>query len=379
MNDSLPAVLIVDDTAANRRLYEVVLRSTAATLVQAASAEEALARCAERDYALILLDVHLGGASGFDLARQLRESALQVDAPILFVSAVYTHDADIFKGYQLGAVDYILSPVVPQILRAKAEVFIALHRLRQQAQAQAAAMEQAFSELHQAHQDLERFSYSLSHDLRTPLGHMLGFGQLLQQRHGAALDAQGREWLRHMLDAGQRMTTIIDDMLLLAQLSHHELQRGDVDLSAMATELATALAAGQPQRRVRWEIAPGLHALGDERLLRLALSNLLSNAFKYSGGQAEAVIGLHRVDEAATFCISDNGAGFDAAAAGDRVFQPFQRFHDSGFEGSGVGLSVVHQVVSKHGGKVWAESAPGQGARFFFTLPRPAAAPEPAA
>jgi hypothetical protein len=85
------------------------------------------------------------------------------------------------------------------------------------------------------------------------------------------------------------------------------------------------------------------------------------------------------VDEAATFCISDNGAGFDAAAAGDRVFQPFQRFHGSGFEGSGVGLSVVHQVVSKHGGKVWAESAPGQGARFFFTLPRPGVAQEPAA
>lgn len=378
MSDTQPAVLIVDDTAANRRLYEVVLRSTGAMLVQAASAEEAMARCTERDYAVVLLDVHLGEASGFDVARQLRASALQPQAPIVFVSAVFTHDADIFKGYQLGAVDYILSPVVPQILRAKVEGFLALYRLRQQAQAQAAAIERAYEELHQAHADLERFSYSLSHDLRTPLGHMLGFGQLLQQRQAAALDEQGRGWLQHMMDAGQRMTGIIDDMLVLARLSHQELQRADVDLSAMAAELAALLSAAQPQRQVRWDIAPGLHAQGDARLLRLALANLLSNAFKYSAGQPEAVIGVQRLEEASTFCVSDNGAGFDATAAGTRLFQPFQRFHDNRFEGSGVGLSVVQQVVRKHGGVVWAESTPGQGARFYFTLPAPGSDAEPA-
>jgi signal transduction histidine kinase len=275
-------------------------------------------------------------------------------------------------------VDYILSPVVPQILRAKVEGFLALYRLRQQAQAQAAAIERAYGELHQAHADLERFSYSLSHDLRTPLGHMLGFGQLLQQRHAAALDEQGRTWLQHMMDAAQRMTGIIDDMLVLARLSHQELERSDVDLSAMAAELAVSLSAGQPQRQLRWDIAPGLRAQCDARLLRLALANLLSNAFKYSAGQAQAVIGLQRVDDVPTFCVSDNGAGFDAAAAGERLFQPFQRFHDSRFEGSGVGLSVVEQVVRKHGGRVWAESAPGQGARFFFTLPVPEGGMEPA-
>ncbi|MDZ5455822.1 sensor histidine kinase [Azohydromonas lata] len=378
MSDTPPAVLIVDDTAANRRLYEVVLRGTGAMLVHAASAEEAMRRCAEQDYAVILLDVHLGEASGFDVARQLRESALQVQAPIVFISAVFTHDSDVFKGYQLGAVDYILSPVVPQILRAKVEGFLALYRLRQQAQAQAAAIERAYDELHQAHADLERFSYSLSHDLRTPLGHMLGFGQLLQQRQASALDEQGRAWLQHMMDAGQRMTGIIDDMLVLARLSHQELQRADVDLSAIAAELAASLSAGQPQRQVRWEIAPGLRAHCDARLLRLALANLLSNAFKYSAGQPQAVIELQRVDDVPTFCVSDNGAGFDAVAAGTRLFQPFQRFHDRRFEGSGVGLSVVHQVVRRHGGSVRAESAPGQGARFFFTLPAPAGGTEPA-
>ncbi|NML16497.1 sensor histidine kinase [Azohydromonas caseinilytica] len=369
MTETPSAVLIVDDTAANRRLYEVSLRGMSVETVPAGSAEEALARCAEREFALILLDVHLGATSGFDLARQLREATPPVLTPIVFVSAVYTHDADIFKGYQLGAVDYILSPVVPQILRAKVRVFVDLHRLHRQARAQARAVEQAYAELHEAHRDLERFSFSVSHDLRTPLGHILGFGQLLQQRCGPVLDEQGQAWLRQLLDAGRNMTVLIDDMLLLARLSHEELHLADVDVSALAAELAASLAAGQPQRRVRWDIAPGLRARCDARLLRLALSNLLSNALKYSALQPEAVIGLHQVDAVPTFRVSDNGAGFDVVAAGERLFQPFQRFHGQQFEGSGVGLSVVQQVVHKHGGRLWAESAPGQGARFFFTLP----------
>lgn len=374
-----PPVLVVDDTAANRRLYELMLRDTGVSLLQAGNADEALALAAGQDLALVLLDVHLGADSGFDVARRLREARPPVLAPIVFVSAVYTHDADVFKGYQLGAVDYILSPVVPQILRAKVEGFVAQHRLRRQAQAQAAAVEQAYAQLQQAHLDLERFSFSVSHDLRTPLSHILGFAQLLQQRGAGTLDAQGRDWLRRIVEAGRRMNRLIDDLLLLARLSRQPLQPARVDLTALAGDVVATLAGAGPQRRVRWDIAPGLHAWGDEGLLRLALTNLLSNACKYSAGRDEAVIALQRVDDAPTFCVSDNGDGFDVAAAGPRLFQPFQRFHqDARFEGHGVGLSVVQQVVLRHGGRVWAESAPGQGARFYFSLPLQPLSQEPA-
>ena len=179
MTETFPSILIVDDDGTNRRVFRAVLKDIGAELHVAASGEEALAACAKREFAMVLLDVHLADMSGFDVARRLREAVPAVTAPILFVSAVYTDEADAFRAYDLGAVDYLMSPVVPSILRAKAMVFLRMFRMHQEAIDQRVAIEAAFRELRSAHVELEQFTHSASHDLRTPIANISGMAQLL--------------------------------------------------------------------------------------------------------------------------------------------------------------------------------------------------------
>ncbi len=372
-----PAILIVDDNAANRRLYQATLADLGARLVMAGAGEEAIERCAEHPYAMILLDVHLSGMSGFQVAQAIRDRCAAHEAPIVFVSAVYVHEEDAYRGYRLGAVDYILSPVVPEILRAKAAVFIRLFRMRAEAQVQARAVEKAYRELRTAHAEMEGFSYSVSHDLRTPLGQIAGFADLMQLGHAGELSAKAREYVGYIQGAAQRMNALIDDMLLLGNMSRTEMQVQPVDLSHLAQSL---LGEMQSDPHASSHVQPGLLANGDPRLLRVALSNLLSNALKYSAGVPRPFIefGARDGEDGPVFYVRDNGAGFDLASAGERLFRPFQRFHsDARFQGHGVGLAIVQRVVEKHGGRLWAESAPGQGACFFFTLARLSSRPAP--
>ncbi|MBX3618482.1 MAG: response regulator [Rhizobacter sp.] len=375
-----PAILIVDDNPANRRLYQATLGELGAELYMAGSGEEALARCGERPYAMILLDVHLSGMSGFEVAQSIREQCSGLDAPIVFVSAVYVHERDTYRGYRLGAVDYILSPVVPEILRAKAAVFIRLHRMRLEAQQQAEAIERAYRDLRTVHAEMEGFSYSVSHDLRTPLGQIAGFADLMQMGHAGELTEKSREYLGYIQGAAQRMNALIDDMLLLGNMTRTEMQVQGVDLSHLAETELKSLAEARPHANAHVHVQTGLHARGDQRLLRVALANLLSNAWKYSAGVARPFVEFGCVDGEAgpTFFVRDNGAGFDVRAAGERLFRPFQRFHsDAAFPGNGVGLAIVQRVIDKHGGRLWAESAPGRGATFFFTLGRLSSMPMP--
>ena len=381
MSGEVPALLIVDDQETNQRLYRAALKDIGAEVLSAATGEEALRLCAERSFAMILLDVHLAGMNGFEVALRLRQAGLAEATPIVFVSAVYVHEANAFRAYRLGAVDYILSPVVPQILRAKAAVFLRMDRMRRDAEAQARAMEQAYRELRSAHAELEHFSDSVSHDLRTPLGQIVAFARLLQARSGAQLDDRGRECLDHLIQAADHMNTLIDDLLDLARMTRSELRGEPVDLSAMARQIAQALNEAAFDHPVQWSVEEGLQVQGDPRLLRAALTNLLGNAWKYGAGQPrpEVVFGRLERDGVPVYFVRDNGAGFDVEAAGDRLFRPFQRFHSQRqFPGTGVGLAIVQRVVMKHGGEIWAESAPGQGASFYFTLPPlpgPGAAP----
>lgn len=381
-----PAILIVDDNPANRRLYQATLGDLGAEIYSAATGEEALARCGERHYAMILLDVHLSGMNGFEVAQAIRDKQGDkqsdknegLDAPIVFISAMYVHASDTYRGYRLGAVDYILSPVVPEILRAKAAVFIRLHRMRMEAQQQAQMVEKAYRELRTVHAEMEGFSYSVSHDLRTPLGQVAGFADLLQMGHAGELSEKAREYVGHIQGAAQRMHSLIDDMLLLANMTRAEMQVQPVDLSHIAQTVLDELMAAKPRPGAECHVQKALHAQGDPRLLRVALSNLLSNAWKYSAGVPRPCVEFGQMEGAdgSVFYVRDNGAGFDARAAGERLFHPFQRFHSgSAFQGNGVGLAIVQRVFEKHGGRIWAESAPGRGACFFFTLGRVSSMP----
>ncbi|MBP6901110.1 MAG: hypothetical protein KBC73_13535 [Burkholderiaceae bacterium] len=214
------------------------------------------------------------------------------------------------------------------------------------------------------------FSYSISHDLRAPIRVVEGFGRILKEDYGAQLDRIGNDHLDRVMSAAARMNHMIDALLALSKLSTQPLARQPVNLSQLAGWVVDELRRHQPERQVSVLIAAGLTTVGDPTLLRLALENLLGNAWKYSAKNPAAEIVFERAEQAGrpVFVVRDNGAGFDMRFA-DRLFGVFQRLHSaSDFAGHGVGLASVRRIIRRHGGEIWAESEVGQGARFYFTL-----------
>jgi signal transduction histidine kinase len=227
------------------------------------------------------------------------------------------------------------------------------------------------AELQAANRELEAFSYSVAHDLRGPLDMIGNTGYLLRNTDLSKFDAQTRELLQMLPRTTARMSALIDDLLNLSRAKSAQLHRNPIDLSAMAAAIMEDLAAGEPGRRVEVVIAPRVNAIADQGLMRVALYNLLCNAWKYTSNTTSARIefGSREEGQATIFFVRDNGAGFDPREQ-DRLFQPFQRLHaQSEFSGTGIGLATVHRIIHRHGGKIWAEARPGQGAAFFFTLP----------
>jgi signal transduction histidine kinase len=225
-------------------------------------------------------------------------------------------------------------------------------------------------ELRAANKELEAFSYSVSHDLRTPLRSIDGFSQALLEDYADKLDATAREHLQRVRRAAQRMAALIDDMLNLSRVTRCELHREKLDLSAMAKSIATELQEAEPGRRVEFVIESGLTAVGDPQLLRAAMENLLRNSWKYTSGHPAARIEFGRGGEKEKhyLFVRDDGAGFDPRYA-DRLFGAFQRLHTAKeFPGTGVGLATVQRIIRRHGGEIWAEGAVEKGATFYFTL-----------
>ena len=224
--------------------------------------------------------------------------------------------------------------------------------------------------LEAANKELEAFSYSVSHDLRAPLRSINGFSQALLDDCSDELGESGRHYLHRVKASSERMAELIDDLLQLSRITRSEMKREHVDLSAIAGSIAAAAQRSQPERQVQFDIAEGLADQGDGRLLLVVLENLLSNSWKFTAKQPQGQIefGSEWFDGVPAYFVRDNGAGFDMAYSG-KLFGAFQRLHPvSEFEGTGVGLAIVQRVIHRHGGEVWAESAVGQGATFYFTL-----------
>jgi PAS domain S-box-containing protein len=223
-------------------------------------------------------------------------------------------------------------------------------------------------ELTMANRELERFAYSVSHDLRAPLRAIDGFSRMLAERYGARLDEDGREYLARVRAAAGRMGELIDSLLKMARLSRGDLRLRELDLTRIATDAAGELRASDPDRKVTVDIAPGLHAVGDPGLARSMLQNLIDNAWKFTRQRDDARIEVGRTD-AGEFFVRDNGAGFDPDFIG-KLFRPFQRLHSqTDFSGHGIGLASVKRIVERHGGSIRAEGRTGEGATFYFTLP----------
>ena len=227
--------------------------------------------------------------------------------------------------------------------------------------------------IHQAeatNKELEAFSYSVSHDLRSPLHGIDGWSHVLLEEYGGQLDAQGQDYLRMIRSEVARMNGLIKALLDLARVSRNEMHLETVDLSALCRELERELRAAEPERQVELLIAPGLTVRGDGALLRAALQNLLGNAWKFTRDRkpARITVGLQAQADQNVYFVRDNGAGFDMAFS-SKLFAPFQRLHSQKeFAGTGIGLATVQRIIHRHGGTVWAEGAVNQGATFYFTL-----------
>lgn len=228
------------------------------------------------------------------------------------------------------------------------------------------------NQLAYANRELESFSYSAAHDLKAPIRAIKGFSDIIMEDYRDTLDRGAQELLCRIINSSEKMDKLIDDMLNLSKVASMQINFQEVDLSGIAHSVIDDLKAKEPQRKVEVRVKEGLKARADAVLMKIALTNLLGNAWKFSSKKeiSEIWFGSKNVDGSLVFFVKDNGSGFDMAEA-SRLFEPFRRLHsDKEFSGTGIGLSIVNRIIIRHGGKIWAEAEVNKGAVFYFTLSR---------
>jgi signal transduction histidine kinase len=340
------------------------------------SAEDAIESARELRPDLVLMDVRLTGAmDGIDAAERIRQTR---DIPIIYLTA-HSDRETTRRAKTTQPFGYLVKPFKPPELRCAIEIAIhkhetAAHLQRLNDELEHRVVEQTL-QLEHVNKELESFSHSVAHDLRAPLRGIDGFSRALIEDHADHLGPEGMDQLRRVRGAAHRMTQLIDDLLRLSRIGESDVSLGTVDLSRLARIVAVELHRARPDRQLVLDIQDGVTVEGDAHLLRILLDHLIGNAWKFTAKVAQAKIEFGCVadaDEQARgkrVCfVRDNGLGFDMRYA-DKLFCAFQRLHPSSeFEGTGVGLAIVQRIVHRHGGRVWANSAVGKGATFYFAL-----------
>lgn len=404
-------VLVVDDDDTLAKYIVALLRRRGYRVSRAASAEAGLALIAAEVPHLVLLDHFLPDMSGEDMLEALRAAPRTEHLPVIYLTTDGSRRR-FRKSMTGGADDFLAKPFKPRELTDAIEVQLRRHFRRMAALAGAPAsdedeiarMAEALSQLESKlalatrerwraqlearmisaaadhrlaertarlesdNAQLKAYDYSVAHELKRPLSGILGYAEVLLQHHGAELGEDCLKLLEKIERQGRRMNDFIDGLLDLTGAGRPTLARAEVDVSALAAEVARELAGGDPAP-VEVRIAPGLNAAADPVLARVVMENLLANAFKYGAQSNAPVIEVAAGPRSGEIVVADNGCGFDAALADD-LFQPFRRLHErDGHDGLGIGLATVKRIVARHGGIVRAEAAPGRGATFYFTLP----------
>ena len=385
-------ILIVDDIEANLEAIESLLIPLNQIITRAKSGKEALQAILNNEFALILMDIQMPEINGFETAELIRGRIKSRLIPIIFVTA-YRLDAEyIFLGYSTGAVDYILKPINPEILLAKVKVFIELYQqnaiLKKQTESLEAInkvleseiterkkIEEKNSELtlgmKERNTELEAFSYSVSHDLRTPLRALNSFSSLLYKKYADAFDPEGKKYLDAIMTNAQRMNKLIEDLLAFSMVTRTELKKRKFNMNEIVQRAVDEIKSQETKKEEIVKINDLPNTLADDNLMYQVWINLISNAFKYSNKKAtpKIEIGAYPQGDNIVYYIQDNGVGFDMAYS-DKLFTVFQRLHESeDFEGTGAGLAIVKVIIDKHLGSIWAESKVNEGARFMFSLP----------
>jgi signal transduction histidine kinase len=371
-------ILLVDDRPDKLLALEAVLSGLGQNLIRANSGKEALRHLLDKEFAVILLDVSMPVMDGFETAAMIRRRPSSEHTPIIFVTSMSDSENHVSKGYSLGAVDYILSPIVPEILRAKVSVFVELYKKTGQIKQLNGELQQRVAELTDLNNELEAFNYSISHDLRAPLRSMQGFARVLLDDPDSQLSEDGKECARRIVRSGQYMDKLMYDLLHFSRLGRAPLEAAPVRLESVVNEVLMHLEQSIQAGKARVEL--GLLravAVAHRSTLNMVLANLIENAMKFTDPARPPVVRVWSEEKSdlVRLFVADNGIGIDPDHH-EKIFGLFERLHDSStYPGTGVGLAIVRKGVERMGGRVGVKSKTGEGSEFWLELPL--ANPEP--
>lgn len=406
-------VLVIDDDPNNLAIVTGFLEECNFTILVADDGESGLERAEYAHPDIILLDIMMPGIDGYETCRRLKESAVTKDIPVIFMTALSDVEHKV-KGFEAGAVDYVTKPYNREEVLARVGVHLRIRELTSNLQQANASLEKRVeertaelnrtnkelqdeirlrrraeeeirklneeleqrvairtAELEQSNSQQESFSYSVSHDLRAPLRAIDGFSRILMEEFAEQLPVDARGYLERICNNAQRMANLIDDLLTFSRLGRQPIAKRSVESSTLVRDvLVEELRDEHEGRQIELIVGDLPPCDADPQLLRQVYLNLLSNALKYTRKCDTARIEVGTVDQdgRSVYYVKDNGAGFDMRYM-DKLFGVFQRLHDKQeFEGTGVGLAIVQNIITRHGGSIWAEAEINKGATFFFTL-----------
>jgi len=351
------AIFVVEDETIVAEAIMSKLKKAGYNVIGSADrGEEAIEEVGKLHPDIVLMDIHLAGEmDGVDTAAAIYETH---NIPVIFLTA-YADVETLERTKRVSPFGYLIKPFRERDMRATIEMALMRFRLEE--------------ELEAANRDLDSFSYSVSHDLLSPLLMIEGFSRVLLEEHFHLLDEDGKECVLHIRESVEHMDSLIHDFLRLARIGQDQLNIVSVSLSDIAEKILERYTIAEPERHVTWEVIPGMNAKGDPRFLEICLDNLLGNAWKYTQKKEDAYIEFNSLSHGlqTVYFIRDNGAGFSMDRA-QHIFAPLQRLHSrEEFPGTGLGLSIVQRILRRHGGKIWFEAEENKGTTFYFTLPTP--------
>jgi signal transduction histidine kinase len=358
------SILIVDDQEANVSLLDQILRGAGYdSITTTQNPTEVCELYREHRYDLILLDLQMPGMDGFEVMAALKEIEPGDYLPVLVITAKPEHK---LAALAAGAKDFVTNPFEIAEVLMRVQNMLEVRLLNRSSR-------KLYDQLQAANVELQAFTYSVSHDLRAPLRHVLGFVEMLQKDASPSLSETSLELLGTITAATKRMGNLIDDLLAFSQVGHASLKKSPLDLDNLVQETLKELLVDTQGRNIAWTLHPLPRVSADRALLRMVLINLIANAVKFTGGRAEATIEIGCAPDEkgeTVIYISDNGAGFNPKYT-KKLFGVFKRLHSRDeFEGTGIGLANVQRIINRHGGRVWAEGTVNVGAKFYFSLPQ---------